>query len=207
MVLRVRRKVAFENLRNAFPDQTELWIRRIARRSQHGLFLSMFEFLYARKFAVDEIKHHVTIVNIDVILNVIGRNRGVIFMTGHFGNWELLSMATMLHINSSGVMIVKKQKNYFIDKMINDLRTMHTNRFVYMKESVREILKTLSENGIVAMIADQSAPRDSVYVPFFGRNVATFAGPRILPSVPVRQYSWHFRCANPMGVMMLSSKR
>lgn len=177
IVLRIRRKVALDNLRRAFPEQTDSWIRSVARRSQHGLFLSMFEFLYAKKFTVDEIKEQFTLVNKDVILNAFHRNRGVIFMTGHFGSWEFLSMATMLHMQSSGVMIVKKQKNHFIDKMINDLRTMHTNRIVYMKESVREILKTLGENGIVAMIADQSAPRDSVYVPFFGRNVATFAGP------------------------------
>ena len=176
-VLRVRRKVALENLRSAFPEQTESWIRGNARRSQHGLFLSMFEFLYAKKFTVDEIKEQFTLVNKDVILNAFRRNRGVIFMTGHFGSWEFLSMATMLHMQSSGVMIVKKQKNHYIDKMINNLRTMHTNRTVYMKESVREILRTLGENGFVAMIADQSAPRDSVYVPFFGRNVATFAGP------------------------------
>ncbi len=176
-VLRVRRKVALENLRHAFPEQPESWIRRIARQSQHGLFLSMFEFLYSRKFTAEEIKQHVSITNVDVIWNAFRRNRGVIFMTGHFGNWELLAIATMLHINSSGVIIVKKQKNHFIDKMINDLRTGHTNRIVYMKESVREIIKTLGKNGVVAMIADQSAPRDSVYVPFFGREVATFAGP------------------------------
>lgn len=98
-------------------------------------------------------------------------------MTGHFGNWELLAMATMLHLNSSGLMIVKKQRNHYVDKMINDLRTKYGNRTVYMKESVREIMRTLRDNGVVAMIADQSAPRDSIYVPFFGREVATFAGP------------------------------
>ncbi len=176
-VLRIRRKYTFNNLRNAFPDKPEKWIRYIARRSQHGLFLSLFEFLYIDKLRQDEIKHLVTLTNPEVVEQALSRNRGIIFMTGHFGNWELLATATMLHMNSSGLIIVKKQKNHFIDKMINDLRTKHTNRIVYMKESVREIVKTLSDNGIVAMIADQSAPRDSVYVPFFGREVATFAGP------------------------------
>lgn len=125
----------------------------------------------------DEIKGYCTISNPEVIRNALGRNRGIIFMTGHFGNWELLATATMLHLNSSGVMIVKKQRNHYVDKMINEIRTRYTNRFVYMRESVREIMRTLGENGVVAMIADQSAPRDSIYVPFFGRRVATFAGP------------------------------
>jgi Kdo2-lipid IVA lauroyltransferase/acyltransferase len=176
-VLRIRRKVATENLRNAFPGQSEAWIRSVARRSQHGLFLSMLEFLYSSKLSADELLRLFTFSNVDVVFNAFRRNRGVIFMTGHFGNWELLATATTLFLNSSGLIIVKRQKNHFIDTMINNLRTRLTNRIVYMKESVREIIKTLDENGVVAMIADQSAPRDSVYVPFFGRAVATFAGP------------------------------
>ncbi len=176
-ILRIRRKYTLDNLRNAFPDKSEKWIRSVARRSQHGLFLSLFEFLYLDKLSRDEIKQLVTLSNPEVVEDALRRNRGIIFMTGHFGNWELLATTTMLHLNSSGLIIVKKQKNHFTDKMLNDLRIKHTNRIVYMKESVREIIKTLSSNGVVAMIADQSAPRDSVYVPFFGRDVATFAGP------------------------------
>ena len=45
--------------------------------------------------------------------------------------------------------------------------------------SVREILRTLKEGGIVALAADQSAPKESVMVNFFGRNVPTFQGPAI----------------------------
>lgn len=125
----------------------------------------------------DEIKNRCILTNPEVVESALARNRGIIFMTGHFGNWELLAVATMLHLNMSGIIIVKKQRNHFVDKMINELRTKYTNRVVYMKESVREIIKTLDDNGVVAMIADQSAPRDSVYVPFFGRSVATYAGP------------------------------
>lgn len=176
-IIRVRRNVAESNLRDAFPEKSNKWIRAVARRSQHNLFLSLFEFLYMTALSPDEIKRWCTISNPGVIRNALNRNRGIIFMTGHFGSWELLAMATMLHFNSSGVMIVKKQRNHYVDKMINDLRTKYGNRTVYMKESVREIMRTLRDNGVVAMIADQSAPRDSIYVPFFGREVATFAGP------------------------------
>ncbi len=176
-ILRIRRGVAEKNFRDAFPEKSKKWIHAVARRSQHNLFLSFFEFLYMTALSPDEIKRWCTISNPGVIRNALSRNRGIIFMTGHFGNWELLAMATMLHLNSSGLMIVKKQRNHYVDKMINDLRTKYGNRTVYMKESVREIMRTLRDNGVVAMIADQSAPRDSIYVPFFGREVATFAGP------------------------------
>lgn len=176
-ILRVRRNIAEDNLRKAFPDKSGKWIRAVARQSQYNLFLSLFEFFYMEGMSKDAIKNHCTISNPELVHSTINRGKGIIFMTGHFGNWELLATATMLHINSSGLIIVKKQKNHFLDKLINDIRTKHTNRIVYMKESVREIVKTLGRNGIVAMIADQSAPRDSVYVPFFGREVATYAGP------------------------------
>jgi Kdo2-lipid IVA lauroyltransferase/acyltransferase len=176
-VLRVRRRIAEENLRQAFPDRSRTWIRNIARLSQHNMFIALFEFFYSEKLSAEEVKNMVELVNVDRIREVYRRNHGIIFMTGHFGNWEMLAEATMLHVDMSGVIIVKKQRNHFVDGLINGLRTRYTNEIVYMKESVREIVRTLGERGVVAMIADQSAPREAVYVPFFGREVATFAGP------------------------------
>jgi Kdo2-lipid IVA lauroyltransferase/acyltransferase len=201
-VLRVRRLVAERNLRAAFPEKSDRWIRSTARQSQQNLFIAFMEFLYSEKLSIADLRRHFTVVNPEIVEAALNRRRGILFMTGHFGSWELNAVFVMADLGRSAVIIVKKQRNHYVDRYINQLRTRLTNRIVYMKESVREILKTLRDRGIVALIADQSAPRDSVFVPFFGREVTTFAGPAhfalqtgasILMGFPIRTGDGNYR--------------
>ncbi len=52
-------------------------------------------------------------------------------------------------------------------------------KIISMDMSVREILRTLQQGGIIALAADQSATKESVSAKFFGREVPTFQGPAI----------------------------
>jgi Kdo2-lipid IVA lauroyltransferase/acyltransferase len=88
-----------------------------------------------------------------------------------------MSMPVLLNFQAS--IIVKRQRNYYTDTFLNKYRSQYGNRIVYTKDSVRETLRVLRDNGVVAIIADQSGPKDSIYVPFFGRSVATFGGPAL----------------------------
>jgi Kdo2-lipid IVA lauroyltransferase/acyltransferase len=178
-VLRIRRRVALENLGGAFPEKDDRWIIRVARDSNRNLFISLFELFIFPKFSMEVLKKNLTFRNLEVYDNISRRKRGLILMSGHFGNWELLAMGMPALLNIPASIIVKRQRNYYTDAFINRYRSQYGNRIVYTKDSVRETLRILHGNGIVALIADQSGPRDSVYVPFFGRSVATFGGPAL----------------------------
>jgi Kdo2-lipid IVA lauroyltransferase/acyltransferase len=103
----------------------------------------------------------------------------LIMLSGHFSNWELIALATGSAVQTPITIIVKTQTNKIVDAVINKHRTKLGNIVVPMELSVREILSTISRGGIVAMVADQSAPKESVFVEFFGRAVATFQGPAV----------------------------
>jgi Kdo2-lipid IVA lauroyltransferase/acyltransferase len=178
-VLRIRRGVAVENLKNAFPEKDTRWIIRVARDSNRNLFISLFELFILPKFTIDELKKNITFRNPGVFEEVYRRKRGLIIMSGHFGSWELFAMSMPVLLNFQASIIVKRQRNYYTDTFLNKYRSQYGNRIVYTKDSVRETLRVLRDNGVVAIIADQSGPKDSIYVPFFGRSVATFGGPAL----------------------------
>ncbi len=178
-VLRVRRKVAFENLTLAFPEKDAGWIRSVARRSNRNLFISLFELLVLPKFSMEALKENVELRDADAIRRILAQGKGLILLSGHFGNWEILALGLAALLHQPFTLLVKKQRNHFVDALITRYRTMHMNRIVYMHESVRKVLKILGQGGAIIIVADQSAPRESEYVPFFGREVATFRGPAL----------------------------
>jgi KDO2-lipid IV(A) lauroyltransferase len=115
--------------------------------------------------------------NLELLLVLQKRQKGVIFLSAHFGSWELAVQAMAVYSNSQVCTIAKTQSNLLIDRIITGWRESFGAKMVSMGISVREIVRTLSQGGIVALVADQSAPKESVAVDFFGRKVPTFQGP------------------------------
>jgi len=76
--------------------------------------------------------------------------------------------------------VVKTQSNRLIDKRINSWRAKFGNHIVRMEHAVREALRTLQGGGMLGIIADQAAAKESIWVPFFGREVPTYEGPAAL---------------------------
>jgi KDO2-lipid IV(A) lauroyltransferase len=75
--------------------------------------------------------------------------------------------------------IVKTQSNRLIDRKVNEFRSRLGNAMIPMQHAVREALTVLREGGCVALAADQSAARESVWTEFFGRPVPTHQGPAV----------------------------
>ncbi len=174
-----RRSIALGNLNQAFPELRSNDIKRIATRSFESFGISMAEFAWFPKLTPQRLRKFVRMPSIDFLAEVYSRGKGVILMSGHFGNWELLALATGHFSGYPITIIVQKQRNQFVDEVINRHRCLWGNSVVPMEHSVRETLRKLSKREAVAMLADQSAPAESLFVPFFGRLAATHEGPAI----------------------------
>jgi len=119
----------------------------------------------------------VQLENVPALQKIISENNGAVFVSGHFGNWELMALAIGIFIDKQLSIVVKKQRNEFVDKKISLQRSMFGNKLIPMENAIKESLTELNKGNIVALLSDQSAPKESVYVNFFGKNVATFQGP------------------------------
>lgn len=179
VILTRRKQIAVDNLRHAFPEKSDAEILTIARKAFQNFGITMAELLWFPRITPDVLAQLVKYKNLELMMNRYTQGKGLIMLSGHFGNWELLALATGFVSKIPMTMIAKTQTNLLVDKIINYHRSLFGNKVVPMELAVREILGALSKGGIVAMIADQSAPKESIFVNFFGKHVATFEGPAV----------------------------
>lgn len=101
--------------------------------------------------------------------------RGAILMTGHFGNFELLgAWLGRMHPVS---FVVKPLSNPRVERLITGWRRAAGVDLIPLGTGVRRVFEALKENRWVAMLADQDARQNGVFVPFLGRAASTPAGP------------------------------
>lgn len=174
-----RRNVALDNLSRAFQEFTEKERIAIAKGAFRNYAIALVELLWFPNLDDSLLLNLVRFKNIELLFECFKRGKGIIMLTGHFGNWELGALATGWYCKQPITIVVQTQSNHRVDEIINRHRCLFGNRVVPMEKAPREILRTLSEGGIVALAADQSAAMESIYVEFFGRKVSTHQGPAV----------------------------
>lgn len=173
-----RVKIARENLRNAFPEKKDRWIKKTARQVFDNMGIVFAEFLALGRLDDEVIKDYVRFENVELIEQKYKEGRGVLLLSGHYGNWEFLAYSVNVYLNLPVLIIVKPLSNFVLDRVINKYRTRRGNNVVSMYESALKVVRTLRSGGVVALLADQSATKDKdIFVDFFGRKAATFDSP------------------------------
>ncbi len=172
-----RRAVTLDNLAHAFPDKSKAELAQIARGAFRNYGIALFEFLWFPNLTENSLRDLVHCENLHLINDAYARKKGLIVLSGHFGNWELIALATAKLSGHPYAIIVQTQSNGLVDNVINQHRCVMGNKVVPMGISIREIISTLRSGEVVAIAPDQSGPMEGVFVNFFGRMAATHQGP------------------------------
>ncbi|RKZ00571.1 MAG: hypothetical protein DRQ13_00095 [Ignavibacteriae bacterium] len=192
----IRKKTVLENLTNAFSEYDEKKIQNIAYNAYNSFLTAFIEILYLAKISKQELEAAVNCPNKDLIETKFREEKGVILLSAHFGNWEYVAASVALQLNLPFSVVVKPQRNPYVSDWMNNVRTRWNNDIVSLGLSIRKIYQTLKEKKIVAMVADQRGPQESIKVEFFGRKVSVYVGPVVLAlktgapilyGIPVRQ--------------------
>lgn len=171
----VRRDVAVDNVKQALGvDEAEA--RAIARRSYRNLGRTLMEFVALRRLTHADLRSMVRLEGLEHIEAARREGRGVVYLSAHQGNWELLGMTIAAH----GIPVsylVGEQTNRRVDAVMNDLRARQSIGIIPRAMALKNVLRRLRQNEMVAMLADQDARRDGIFVEFLGRPAATVRGP------------------------------
>ena len=178
-VIGSRRRVAIDNLQHAFPHASSEELNAIAKGAFRNYGITMMEFLWFPRLTDDRMARMVNIKNREILKDGFSRGKGMVMLSGHFGNWELIAFAVAYLCEIPFTIIVQTQSNSLVDRVINTHRCLRGNKVIPMGMSVREIIKTLNNGGVVAIAPDQSGPMEGAFVDFFGRSVATHQGPAV----------------------------
>ncbi len=177
-VLRIRRDVVDRNLERAFPDRPDAWRRKVARASYVHLGREAVSFFRMAGLSVADILARTTVEGLEPLREALAEGRGVVFATGHLGNWEIGGAA----VAARGVpllAVTKGMANRRFGEALTATRERLGMRVVDISDAPREVLRTLREGGAVALVADQNAREFGVFVPFFGTPASTARGPAV----------------------------
>lgn len=133
------------------------------------------------KLTKDTLHKTVTLEGEEYLQQAISKNKGVVSITAHFGNWELLSH-TIATLGYPVASVAKKQNNVIMDSLINEYRTISGAHVTY-KTSVMEMVHMLSDGYCLGLLMDQDGGHDGVEVEFLGRKSSVPRGPAILARV------------------------
>lgn len=189
---RRHRAIVLTNLRLAFPEKDDAWRWRMARANFENYGRMAVEIAKRHLWTPETIDGYVTFEGYENYEKARAKGRGCIYVTAHFGNWELLAHAHAL-VGRSFNAVVRPLGNPFLDAYLERTRESTGNRIIDKKHGgVRAIIAALRRNEDVGMLVDEYARRSQgVFVPFFGVLASTTAGVAVMalrtrtPLIPV----------------------
>jgi KDO2-lipid IV(A) lauroyltransferase len=177
---RIRRRVVERQIGAAFPGLSRQEVARIARASYENLGRVAIEAaLLSRLGPPDIIALFAEVAGWDVVERARAQGKGIVFLTGHLGNWELAGAI----VAARGIAfdaIARRMGNPLFDAYLTRTRLRLGMNIVPDADAVRRVPRTLRAGGAVAFLADQSGLNlASTFVPFFGRPAKTPRGPAV----------------------------
>jgi len=172
---RLQKTAAF-NLRLAFPDWTDAQRKEVTRKMVRNLGWMAAEFVRFPRLSRENIEKVVILEGHENFLEGQRRGKGVLYLTGHIGAWELSSFAHALYGYPLHYM-ARPLDNKRLDALVNQYRCSSGNKPIYKNESARVMLKILKDSGTIGILADQNTmPSEGVFVDFFGTAACTTTG-------------------------------
>jgi KDO2-lipid IV(A) lauroyltransferase len=172
---RKHRERAVANIRRSFPDYPQSQVNALARRSMQQLFMLFVEVLFTtRLIHIDTWARYVVLDKFrDVLRLLLRRHQGLIMLTGHYGNWEILGyvLATLGFETTS---IARPLDNPYVNQWLLGVRERQGQRIIAKRGATMGVTEILERGGTVAFIADQNAGSKGIFVDFFGRKASTY---------------------------------
>jgi KDO2-lipid IV(A) lauroyltransferase len=169
----VHRRVARRNLALAFPARSAAERRAIARGAFAHFGRLLLEMLKFSGLSREEMLARVEFDGEERSRQAYALGKGVIFITGHFGFWELQAMVHAIHSHPVTV-LARALDNPLLHDLLEQIRQGTGNTVVYRKDTMRRVMRALQAGQGIAVLIDQHiSSADAVMVDFFDRPAAT----------------------------------
>jgi KDO2-lipid IV(A) lauroyltransferase len=187
-----RRRRTLDNIRLSLGhDMTPREIERLGRRSFQHLGMNLIEACRYFVRPTEVMLSRVHVEGVEHLRDAAAQGRGILILTAHYGNWELLAAAHGL----SGLplsIVIRPLDHPVLDELAARFRRRSGAELIVKRQAVREVLQALRRGRMVGILLDQNATRaEGVFVPFFGVPASTSKGLAVLalrtdaPVVPV----------------------
>jgi KDO2-lipid IV(A) lauroyltransferase len=169
------RKVGVENLEMAFGDRfTPAERDRIVREVYRHFCCMLMEILHTpRRMHLTNYRDHVELVgHVPVLDQMMTGGRPMIFLTGHYGNWELAGYVFGL-FGFPTVSVARTLDNLYLDRYLRSFRERTGQSLIPKTGGFDQMVEVLRAGRVLCFLADQDAGQRGLYVEFFGRPAST----------------------------------
>lgn len=194
---RKRNRIAKINLDLAFGNsKTNKQKLTIIRKSFIQLTVSMLECLWLGHSVNERIYELVEREpeGLDTLKQCLARNKGVLFLSAHYANWEAMGIYHGCMGISPLYSIARMLDNPYLEKIALKFRTLSGNGIFYKDQSPLKVVRVLKNNCCAVIMMDQNMARGGIFVDFFGKKTATARSIAVLsystgaPIVPLFAY-------------------
>ncbi len=168
-----KKKTIIQNIKLVFPNISEVDLIKFINSMWKNYGKIFAEYVYLKKFRSSRAGSYVEIEGFEILEEIKKSEKPVIFISGHFNNFELMAM----EIEKSGInlaAIYRPLNNIFLNKIMVYLRKNYIckNQLVKGISGVRDSFKLFKEGVSLALMIDQRLT-EGIKVDFFGKNAAT----------------------------------
>lgn len=179
-IIGYRKKVVFKNLRNSFPKKSDTEINNIAKKFFHHLSDTFIENIALITMSKKRILKLVKIEEGDIAKELYKKNKSIIAVTGHYGNWEVFLVLPLLSPHQV-LGVYKPLNNKFFDKLFYKMREKFGAIPVTMHDSYKTVLEYKRNNKLIllGLIADQRPHKKegNYWTTFLNQETNVFLGP------------------------------
>ncbi len=150
------RKLIRNNLKNSFPSITDKEIDILIKNMWRNYGRIFSDYVFIDQFRSKKLQKYIVINGIEILEKIKNEGKPVIFISGHFNNFELMAMK----IELSGIelsAVYRPLNNIFLNRTMENLRKSYIckNQIKKGLGGVREIIKAFSQNISIALMIDQ----------------------------------------------------
>ena len=184
-LMRGMREALVDNLRAIVPDESRRMLERRARVTLRAYARDVVDFLRA----IDLSQHDTNALfeyapeHVQLFRDLLARGKGIILVSGHYGNWELGSVAMRRVFHLPLTIVAMAEASEAINRVRRDIRDRLGADTVEVRKSLEtplQIRKRLADNRIVALLMDRHLGRDRVAVTFLGRQAWFLKTPALM---------------------------
>ena len=170
------RRVGMRNLELAFPQKPPKERRTILRGVYVSLGRLLGEVCLFPHYAAADASQVAVYQGIENFEAAEQRGKGVLFLTGHFGGWEIGSFFHSLMGHPMQI-VVRPLDNPYVDALVARYRGLHGNTMIGKQEFARGLIAAMRDNATVGILMDTNmTPPQGVFVDFFGIPACTASG-------------------------------
>lgn len=174
----IRRKEVLESLSMAFPEKSRADLKKIGSSCYRNLGEYFVEMFRIPRLSTTWMERHIRFEAREILDSALGEGRGVVNVTFHYGNWELMG-AFAARLGYPLDVIARGQKNRFSQRYITAVRQANGMRLIPVEGSPGLVVQALRQGRIVSFLADQDSHEQGVFVDFLGRPASTPRGPAL----------------------------